>query len=190
MKNFLILLIFTLFAGVAGAQTLDLSKTLADERKAHQPEYTYWNFNVSGADTVYAGSGDSVYYVGVNVNKHTAVNGGWFIEVETLAGDKDSLKVDWQAIRYQFHSVEDVVANSWTVPRDTVNSGTWTQNNDDWFTVGDSITALGWIVPDEDYSNYRSEILKLSVTQIGAADTFLIKTLRYKAFVNPSAITQ
>ena len=190
MKNFLIILIFTLFAGIAGAQTLDLSKTLADERKAHQPEYTLWDFTTTSLDTIYAGSGDSIYYFGVNVNKHTAVNGGWFIEVDTIVGPRDSLIIAWTDIRYQFHSLDDVVANSYVVPRDTVSSGTWTQNSDTWFSVGDSITATGWIVPDVDYSNFRSEILKLSITQIGAADTLYIKTVRYKCFVTPSAIAQ
>lgn len=189
MKNLLIILILTLFAEVAGAQTLDLKKTLADDRDSDKPEFTYWNFTTSGLDSIYAGSGDSVYYVGVNVNKHTPVNGGWFIEVETLAGAKDSLKIAWENYKYQFFSIEDVVANSWDVPKVTSSSGTWTQNDDDYFAVGDSI-ASNWVVPDEDYSNYRSEILKLSVTQIGAADTFIVKTLRYKCYVTPSAITQ
>ena len=189
MKNLLIILLFSLFAGITNAQTLDLKKTLADDRKINQPEYSYYDFPVTNLDSIYAGSGDSVYYFGVNINKHTSVNGGWFVEVETLAGDKDALEIDWANYKYQFFTVEDVVANSWDVPKVISSTGTWAQNDDDWFTVGDSITN-NWIVPNEEYSNFRSEILKLSVTQIGTADTFIIKTLRYKCFVNPSAITQ
>ena len=131
MKNLILILIFTLFAGVAGAQSLDLKKTLADERKTHEPEYTYWNFPVANLDTIYPGSGDSTYYFGVNVNKHTPVNGAWFVEVETLAGDKDSLKIQFTNYKYQFFTVEEVVSGNWAAPKITSATGTWAQNNND-----------------------------------------------------------